>query len=191
MRNLATILSFIILINTSCSNPRSGEEFSINQAEIKENDVHPIKSEILIAKLDEMINYRDSLAEFLRINTNSYWIYFIQKGNECFVTILAHSLNAYVREEMDGFFIHRERFVTLYNSNSICGTDFINSELLQKGRISGLLDLYEKDDYNVAFPPHNNYGREYLIIHKENIVLVSQGTHLGRIFPEDRIPIKP
>ena len=154
---------------------------------------HPIKSEILLTKLDDLIDFRDSLTESRNSRiTKSFWIYFSYKENDCFVTILAHPLDAYDREEMDGYFIQRGRFVSVYDSKLHCGSDFVDTKLLHTGKIKKLNEYWpSKNNKHQSFPPHNTYGREYRIINKENLELISEGYHLERPLPKHRIPPKP
>ena len=183
MREILTILFLTIAVTISCNN----QNYRV------EKNNHPIKSEILLNKLDELIDFRDSLAEHRNSQTNkSYWIYFSHRDDTCFVTILAQPIDTYDREEMDGFFIHRDRFVTIYDSGINCAADFVDTELLRTERIAELLDYWpDKDVSSHSFPPHNAYGREFLIINKDNLEIISDGYHLGRPLPEHRKPPKP
>ena len=183
MREILTILFLTVAVTISCD----------NQNHRAEKNTNPIKSETLLNKLDELIDFRDSLAEHRDSRKiKSYWIYFSYRDNDCFVTILAHPLDTYDRKEMDGYFMHRDRFVSVYDSNTKCGTDFIDTELLLSGDINEFIDYWpDNKDSSPAFPSHNAYGREFLIINKDNLELISDGYHLGRPLPEHRIPPKP
>lgn len=183
MREILTVLFLTIAVTISCD----------NQNHRAERNCNPIKSETLLNKLDELIDFRDSLAEqrYSR-KIKSYWICFSNRDNDCFVTILAHPLDTYDREEMDGYFMHRDRFVSVYDCKTKCGTDFLDTELLLTGDITELIDYWpDKDDSSPAFPPYSTYGREFLIINKDTLELISEGNHLGRPLPEHRIPPKP
>lgn len=164
---------------------------SVDVASTKLN--HPVKSKVLLAEIDKLINYRDSLTENANYDiTNSFWIYFSKKDSLCFVTLLVQPLDIYDREEMDGYFIYKDRFISVYDSKIECNTDFIDSQLLRTGEIPDLLN-YWSDTYseNESFPPHNCYGHEYLIINRNKLKLISKGHHLGRPLPAKRIPPKP
>jgi len=184
MREIFTIVFLIVILTSSC-------EFQ-NSSEIQQ--VHPIKSEILLTKLDELIDFRDSVTSRHPIPniTPSFWIFFTSDENDCYVTIMSQ-LNYYDSEEMDGYFMHRGRYITVYDSYSECAKDFINPDLLNTDIIDDedITDYCNPREDRPAIPPHNAFGREYRIINNENFELISQGFHLGRPQPEHRIPPKP
>lgn len=160
---------------------------------VKARISHPVKSEILLEKIDELIAIRDSLTESNNSNKmKSFWLYFSQKDDGCFVTILAQPLDIYDKDEMDGFFKYKERYISVYDSKIECGTDFIDTKQLQTGKIPDFLNYWSDiDNNNNSFPPHKCYGLEYRIVNKDKLELISQGYHLGRPQPEHRIPQKP
>jgi hypothetical protein len=181
MKNISAILLFIIIvINYSCNNPRSTEEIhgKINQNQKILSEA--IKSEILLTKLDELIDFRDSIT-FSRTRpdtTQSFWIYFIRHEKKCFVTLMAQ-FSYYDSKGMDGYFRHRERYVSVYNSEIDCAREFINPEHLKTRKIEKLIDYNRPiDDKLPPIPPHNPYGREYLIITKDSLLLNAEGIHL-------------
>lgn len=179
------LIFLTVLLITSCEIPPNSNEIG------KE---HPIKSEILLTKLDELIYFRDSIT-FRRTppdTTFSFWIFFTSVENECFVT-LTSQFNFYDSEDMDGYFIHRDRYITVYDSKSECAKGFIDPDLLNTDIIDNevITDYCNPKKDRPPIPPHNAFGREYRIIDNEQIELISQGFHIGRPQPEHRIPPKP
>ncbi len=72
---------------------------------------------------------------------------------------------------MDGYFEHRDKIVTVYDSKTVCGKELVKSDKLITNKIPTLID-YESDE---PIWPHEPYAREYLIVNKDSLLLTFQG----------------
>ena len=129
----------IVLLFFSC--------FSKKQHRIK--DV--ILNESLLTHLDSMIVANDSLARInsRHIKHNSYWIFFSEKENDCYVYLLAN-FSYYNSDEMIGYINYKNKTVSFYD-NTTCNDDIIDTETLNK-RIKKINNLSDYNDVDV--PPH-------------------------------------
>jgi hypothetical protein len=81
---------------------------------------------------------------------------------------------------MDGFFVYKDKFISIYGLKGNDDNLFINLSRLQKGKIKGLvdydysqLDRFDKDNPPLPPPPPREpYYRKYLIINKDSFKLI-------------------
>lgn len=110
-----------------------------------------ILNNTLVNHLDAMITKNDSLEKLSSTNSNhySYWIFFREENEVCYVHLMAN-FSYYNRKEMIGSLNYRNKIITFYNETK-CNNGFIDTSSL-KNKIEELKSL---DDYNtISIPPH-------------------------------------
>jgi hypothetical protein len=136
----------------------------------------------LLASLTDVINHEDSLsithATYGVIK--SFKITFSEENNKCFVSIVG-DFDYYDSHAMNGYFIYKNKTVTVYGITSNCGNNFISKSKLKIGKIEGLKDFdYEEFQNAIRLqippppppPPSEPYYRKYLIVDKDNFLIV-------------------
>ncbi len=164
-----TLFTFSCGQKQDMQNIVSEEKIKLDSTEVK----MPLKSNQLIERLNELISFEDSLSKTSSTHSTptSIWIYFYQKEKNCYVTTISN-FEYYNSEDMDGFFTYRDKFITVYNSDSTCGLDFIDQSLLSKSKIPELIDYNDPD---MSLMPHEPYSREYKIISMDSLVITFDG----------------
>jgi len=161
------LIGLIITFIYSCSNKNE----SVNNIVI---------SPILLTSLTETINHEDSLTNTIPTygEIKSFKITFSETENKCFVYIEG-DFDYYDSKAMNGYFMYKNKAVSIYGINDKCGIEFINQKKLRKGKIEGLKDF----DYNNFMeailsnrtpppPPGEPYYRKYLIINNDSLKLL-------------------
>ncbi len=143
MQNLIGIL--LILLVLSCKHL---DVTQIERDTLEESIINPQ----LINNLNSLIETKDSLSKLDLIFSehNSYWIFFHESEEKCYVSILAN-FNFYDKENLDGFLKYRGKVITFYNTESSCNRGIVNSSLIniKEDEIENIVNY---DD--AIIPPH-------------------------------------
>lgn len=128
----------------------------------------------LLACLSDVIDHVDSLSKTHATYgvIKSINVTFIEENNKCFVSIVG-DFNYYDSHAMNGYFIYKNKTVTVYGITSSCGNNLIKRSKLKTGKIKGLID-FDNEEFDNAIrlnlpplpPPHPRepYYRKYLIL---------------------------
>ena len=148
----------------------------IGSCKQKTNNINEIViSNCLHKELIRTISHIDSSCN----NIKSVLIEFDKNNNELNVTITGDFIY-YDSKAMDGFFVYKDKFISIYGLKGNDDNLFINLSRLQKGKIKGLvdydysqLDRFDKDNPPLPPPPPREpYYRKYLIINKDSFKLI-------------------
>jgi hypothetical protein len=164
-----TTLLFLIIIPQGCG--------------LKNEKVDEIvTSPKLLLCLTDIINHVDSFTVAYETYgiIKSFNVTFTEENNKCFVTIMG-DFDYYDSHAMQGYFMFKNKTVTIYGVTSFCGRNLININKLKKGKINWLND-FDNEQFNNAIklnitppappPPREPYYRKYLIADKDNFQLV-------------------
>jgi hypothetical protein len=161
LKNIIGIIFGFLLIS-SCKQ----STYNINEIVI---------SDCLNKELIKTIDHIDSSCS----NVKSVLIEFDKSNNDLNFTITGDFIY-YDSKAMDGFFVYKDKYVSVYGLKGNDDNSFINLSKLQKIKIKGLVDYdysqlerFDKDNPPLPPPPPREpYYRKYLIINKDSFKLI-------------------
>ncbi|MFO7526724.1 MAG: hypothetical protein R6W68_14825 [Ignavibacteriaceae bacterium] len=185
MNKINLIVLCVLFILGSCVSREPNEVETIEIVDLEEEVIKtPINILTLQNELDKFIDYDDSLknARETHFGSVSFWIVFNKIGDDCYVSIIDH-IGFYDSRIMVGYFLHREKYVSVYGNLIACGEAFIDKEKLSTGKIHYIIDFAGDNEGDRAPFPYQDFGYEYLI-KGDSLILVKT----GRV---SRVPTQP
>jgi len=132
-------------------------------------------SDCLDKEILKTMNHIDSSCS----NVKSILIEFDKNDNDLNVTITGDFIY-YDSKAMNGFFMYKDKYISIYGLQSDDDNSYIDLNKLQKGKILGLVDYdysqlerYDKDNPPLPPPPPREpYYRKYLVVNKDSLKLI-------------------